>query len=158
MKVSFTGTRIGMSKTQERLFTEFLTKYKDEIELFAHGSCCGCDEEAHDLVKKILGNGVFITVFPSTSKTRKILSGANYVATPKIPMDRNIDIVKAGSDLLIACPRSDKEILRSGTWATVRIARKLKIPVVILQRTAQMDIEYEPRYKWRSRHVPPSLS
>jgi predicted Rossmann fold nucleotide-binding protein DprA/Smf involved in DNA uptake len=45
------------------------------------------------------------------------------VHTPKAPLDRNRDIVDAAA-VLIAAPKEMTETLRSGTWATVRYARK----------------------------------
>lgn len=42
--------------------------------------------------------------------------------------------IAAVSQLMIAAPRTDKEELRSGTWATVRYARKRLVPVIMLAR------------------------
>jgi hypothetical protein len=50
---------------------------------------------------------------------------------PKPYLVRNREIVE-GVDLLIACPKEPVEVLRSGTWATVRIARRLGVPVVLI--------------------------
>ncbi len=44
---------------------------------------------------------------------------------------RNRDIVNA-ADVLIAGPGGMEEIMRSGTWATVRYARKKQKPVIIV--------------------------
>lgn len=41
-------------------------------------------------------------------------------------LERNKDIANEGIDGLIAAPSGWVEELRSGTWATVRYARKLK--------------------------------
>jgi hypothetical protein len=38
-------------------------------------------------------------------------------------LERNTEIVKA-CDVLIATPKEQDEVLRSGTWATIRRARK----------------------------------
>lgn len=47
-------------------------------------------------------------------------------------LKRNDDIIK-NSQILIACPiDKTKEILRSGTWSTIRKARKLDKNVLIL--------------------------
>jgi len=40
----------------------------------------------------------------------------------------------AWSHILIAAPKTNEEMLRSGTWATVRYARKRHIPVIHLSR------------------------
>ncbi len=52
-------------------------------------------------------------------------------------LDRNRDIVAAVS-ILIAAPETDIEEQRSGTWATVRYARKKGIPVVIVIERRKM--------------------
>jgi len=50
----------------------------------------------------------------------------------KTYLERNLDIVK-NSSLLIACPiNKNKEELRSGTWSTIRKARKHKLTIYIL--------------------------
>ena len=38
-------------------------------------------------------------------------------------LNRNHNIVDA-SEILIACPAQTEEVIRSGTWATIRYARK----------------------------------
>ena len=53
-----------------------------------------------------------------------LVAGAATVAAPKGYLDRNHDIVDA-ADVLIAAPSGTTEKRRSGTWATVRYARKL---------------------------------
>ena len=51
---------------------------------------------------------------------------------PKPYLKRNEDIVNK-CDVLIACPiDKNKEILRSGTWATIRKARKLNKTIYLL--------------------------
>ena len=78
---------------------------------------------------------MYVAIFPSTAKTRaSVPIDANYVAPPKPPLDRNRDIVTFGRDLLIAAPLQDFEVLRSGTWATVRFAKSKKINVLQLKR------------------------
>jgi hypothetical protein len=136
MKVSFTGTRKGMTEWQKQQLRKWLLDHKEEISLFAHGCCCGADVEAHAIVREVLGKGTYVAVFPSTAKTRMpVPSDANSVAAPKAPYDRDRDIVKAGSDVLLAAPLDNPEkTLRSGTWATVRLAKKQGTEVVIFWR------------------------
>lgn len=52
---------------------------------------------------------------------------------PKSYLKRNHDIVDEGVDGLIAAPNGWVEELRSGTWATVRYARKLKRRIWIIR-------------------------
>lgn len=49
----------------------------------------------------------------------------------KPPLKRNYDIVDA-CDILLAAPRTLTEELRSGTWATIRYARKTGKKYLIL--------------------------
>lgn len=115
MKVGFTGTLQGMSMTQETQF-ELLLRELD-IEEFHHGNAVGADTNADTLLRRSKS---------SVAKIVKHPAGSN-------PLDRNHEII-AAVDLLIAAPRTDKEQLRSGTWATVRYARAKGIPIIMLSR------------------------
>jgi hypothetical protein len=55
-------------------------------------------------------------------KTRK----GDEIRDPKDFIDRNQE-----TDILVAFPNSEKETVRSGTWATVRYARKKKKTIYI---------------------------
>lgn len=134
MKVSFTGTRQGMSAWQKQQLAKFLEEHRSQVALFTHGACSGADAEAHDLVRDVCGSSTFIAVFPSTAKTRVHVQGADYMADPKPPLERDKDIVDCGCDLLLAAPLQMSEVLRSGTWSTIRYARKRHVPVQILWR------------------------
>ena len=52
-------------------------------------------------------------------------------------LDRNHDIVDE-TELLIACPKEPEEITRSGTWATIRYARKKKKKLRIILPNGRM--------------------
>ena len=110
MKVSFTGTRQGMSAWQKQQLAKFLEEHRSQVALFAHGACSGADLEAHDLVRDVCGSLTFIA------------------------LKRDRDIVDCGCDLLLAAPLQMSEVLRSGTWSTIRYARKRHVPVQILWR------------------------
>jgi predicted Rossmann-fold nucleotide-binding protein len=117
MKVGFTGTRAGMSLHQQREFTKMLSLYGPG-HTFLHGGCEGADREAEEIA---LSLGWKIEKhLPATFTSRDFL-------------ERNRVIVRS-SDILIAAPKTDKEVLRSGTWATVRYAQKTNKPIVILER------------------------
>ena len=134
MRVSFTGTRSGMNPWQKQQLEKFLKEHKNRMTIFAHGSCVGADVEAHAMVQGICGSGIYIAVFPSTAKTRVHVQGADYIADPKPPLERDKDIVDCGCDLLLAAPLQMNEALRSGTWSTIRYAKKKKVRVEIFWR------------------------
>lgn len=134
MRVSFTGTRFGMSEWQEEQLTNFLKENVKRISVFAHGACSGSDEKAHRLARLIGGASLYIAIFPSTSKTRVFGLDAQYVAEPAPPLERDMNIVNLGRDLLLATPLTMVKTHRSGTWSTIGYAEKKKIPVNILWR------------------------
>lgn len=130
MIVGFTGTQIGMSGKQISEFRRQLDVL-DPIE-FHHGDCVGADEEAHNIVTDY---GIRVVIHPpDISSKRAFCKGVGVrVLGKKGYIARNHDIVDA-CDVLIAAPKHDVEELRSGTWATIRYARKLGKRVVILKR------------------------
>lgn len=129
-KVGFTGTRHGMSGAQkEALFQVFDKYYGSE---FHHGDCWGADAEAHDIA---IHYNMRIHIHPPSDEKARAFKTLKVVRTsmPKPYLQRNHDIVDS-CDILIAAPHTDKEILRSGTWATVRYARRKNVPVILLPR------------------------
>lgn len=128
MKIGFTGSREGGTSLTFRVFNNLvLNQFVDAVE-FHHGCCVGWDEQACNLVGYCKGrNPDFLRIahpgdWPSlTSEWARENSEA--VHPWKKNLDRNRDIVDA-CDWLIACPRTQAEERRSGTWATIRYARK----------------------------------
>lgn len=120
MKVGFTGTREGMSVAQMTQMNYLLAVLKHADQAvgrtpeFHHGGAEGADTQA---ARAAQSGGYQTLVYEA---------GAD-------PLRRNRDIVNE-VDVLIAAPRTDKEELRSGTWATVRYARAAGKPVVMLSR------------------------
>ena len=53
------------------------------------------------------------------------------IRTPRPYLSRNKDIVRE-TDMLIATPAEAEEQRRSGTWSTIRFARKLGKPVFVI--------------------------
>lgn len=136
MRVSFTGSMYGMTRWQARQLADWFREHRNRMMIFSHGCCIGADIEAHSLAREICGSALFIAVFPSTAKTRApIPEDSDHVAEPRPPLERNPDIVNVGHDMLLATPKEMHEVLRSGTWATIRYARKMKIPYKVLWPT-----------------------
>ena len=122
MILGFTGTRNGMSETQkqsvERILDRFLPTEAH------HGDCIGADSEFHDMC---VLRDIRIIVHPPDDKRHRAFVTNYAEKTRRLPtapyLERNRNIVDA-CDMLIACPKSEQEELRSGTWATIRYARK----------------------------------
>lgn len=120
--IGFTGTRLGMTDAQ-----------RDRVQLIlrnalaqgvactlVHGGCTGADEQADRIAAEL---GIPRHVRPAMiARYRATLAeGALVVAEPKLPLERNRDIVE-DVRYLIACPDGPERV-RSGTWSTVRHAR-----------------------------------
>lgn len=130
MRIGFTGTQQGMSRFQAVQFRQLITSLG--VTHLHHGDCVGADEQA-DGIARLLGVEIIIHPPDDPSKRAFCAQTGDIVWRPLPYLERNHDIVEE-SELLIAAPRGDQEQLRSGTWATVRYARKLLRSVVILPR------------------------
>jgi len=86
-----------------------------------HGDCVGADDQVGSFAAKL--SGVTVTLHPPTNPSKRAFCAADEVREAKPYLDRNRDIVDE-TELLVAFPKGPEE-KRSGTWATVRYARKL---------------------------------
>jgi predicted Rossmann fold nucleotide-binding protein DprA/Smf involved in DNA uptake len=102
-----------------------------------HGDAVGADAEAHDIAV-VLGRRVVI--HPASLPERRAFKSASHLRSPKAPFTRNKIIVRETS-VLIAAPGDRVEQLRSGTWATIRYARKLKRPIAIIYPDGIEEVE-----------------
>ena len=128
MIVGFTGSQHGMSEKQVKAFRAYITSH--EIHTFVHGDCIGADAQAHVLMRQErLDTKIFVK--PCTLVGKRAFCVGEVIALPKAPLERNHDIVDC-CDVVIATPATSSEVFRSGTWATIRYARRIGKPVVIL--------------------------
>jgi hypothetical protein len=134
-KIGFTGTQSGMTSAQKLMFDAIMfTANEHNAMEFHHGDCVGSDKEAHEavlLLSKHLKCTVKTIIHPPTIKTKRAFCHSDESREPLPYLDRNQKIVDA-TDVLIATPAEKKEKLRSGTWATVRRARKQGKPIFII--------------------------
>lgn len=99
---------------------------------FHHGDCIGADSQAHDIVARIKPSSE-IVIHPPVDPSKRAFRESSRVRTERPYLERNHIIVDE-TELLIAAPSSIGEELRSGTWSTIRYARKVGQPVIILDR------------------------
>jgi predicted Rossmann fold nucleotide-binding protein DprA/Smf involved in DNA uptake len=127
MKIGFTGSRHGMTSKQMVEVRRLLCRPFTE---FHYGGCVGADAEAAQIAANRPGAKLVLHP-PSNSTMLAEVSLASHEMRPAKPyLQRNRDIVDE-TDMLIAAPHGMTEELRSGTWATIRYARKLKRPITI---------------------------
>ena len=130
MKVGFTGTQLGMSQHQKEQFV--LKLYELNPTQFHHGDCIGADAEAHDIVREFFPNVWIVGHLPQSDGKRAFKKCDEYRdPLPYLVRDHNI---VDETDFLIGTPKQDEEVLRSGTWATIRYSRKKNKPRRILER------------------------
>jgi hypothetical protein len=139
MHIGFTGTRDGMTDKQVSIFNIVIRCFNDSYEkigltaYFHHGDCIGADALAHHIAD---GHSIPIVIHPPANSAARANCKPKWSTATwrdsKPYLDRNRDIVN-DCDVLIACPKGYAEERRSGTWATIRYARKCGKPVVILE-------------------------
>jgi len=120
MKIGFTGTQNGMTVEQRDAFVD-VVGVLGPCE-FHHGDCVGADADAAIVVLKEF-HGCKVVCHPPNVASKRARVGGHVVLVEKPYLDRNRDIVDA-CDVLVACPKGDAEEVRSGTWYTIRYARR----------------------------------
>jgi len=126
-KVGFTGTHKGACLAQLEELSARLQALKAEgFDELHHGMCIGADEQAARIAKVI---GFRLVAHPGLAKDptnlmyRSEYDGNDEVREPKPFIERDHDIVDE-TEVMLATPLTHEEIARSGTWTTVRYARK----------------------------------
>jgi len=127
MRIGFTGTRKGLTVQRAVQLRNALETISPES--VVHGDCIGADAQFHDICREL---GIRpIELRPCDIASQRAGCIADKVYPVKPPLERNRDIVN-DCDMLIACPSGHTEILRSGTWQTVRYARKVGRIMLVL--------------------------
>jgi len=130
-KIGFTGTRKGMTLDQKKSFEDIVSQCL--FDQFHHGDCLGADSDAHEIIRK--KKTIKIHVWPPLNNINRAYCGyeddVSIIHNVQGYLVRNKKIVDS-TKMLIACPAEPSEILRSGTWSTIRYAYKKKKQIVII--------------------------
>jgi len=136
MKIGYKGPRTGMTSAQRTIVTMLVVDL-DPTEVH-HGDCIGGDEEFDTVCR-----GRFKRVaHPPTDSRFRAWCDTEEALPPKPYLARDEDIAQT-VDALIAAPRGCKEMLCSGTWATIRYARKAGIPRYIVFPDGSIERELD---------------
>lgn len=128
MIYGFTGTQRGMTPQQKGAVRSLLAA----CSCLHHGCCIGADRDAHLIAVEY---GIDMVLHPPLDPKKEaslpLGSGAVMIWERKPYLDRNQDIVDETA-ALIATPKGYEEELRSGTWATIRYAKKRGKPILLI--------------------------
>jgi hypothetical protein len=135
--VGFTATQAGLTDAQlsileeqlRAIFARFQPIFRGENSpvKFHHGDCVGGDEQAHAIAMAI---GYRVVIHPPFDPKKRAWCDGHLTEIEKSYLERNRDIVDI-SNILLAGPQGN-EILRSGTWSTIRYAQRLSHHVRII--------------------------
>lgn len=121
MIIGFTGTQQGLTHHQHIALGDYMGQVSWETgrPTLRHGDCIGADAQAHTLAFNL---GWWIRTHPPVNARKRAFKKGHWTEAPYPYLIRNQHIVDK-CDMLVACPKGPEE-LRSGTWSTVRYARR----------------------------------
>lgn len=135
LHVGFTGTRRTPPSFDAR-FEEVRRTLEDLVfqdpwyrVIAHHGGCVGADYRFHQIAEEL---AELVIVHPPINQRHAVaedtlvlgIDSMVSIRKRKEYIERNHDIVNESSMLIAVPKRVDMEELRSGTWATIRYARK----------------------------------
>lgn len=140
--IAFTGTQSGMVDGQLIRVIQLVRSFSLQGYTRArHGGCIGADEEFDAICREA---DFHLTIHWSTLHHKQMKRPSKQKEEVWInelpPLVRNRRMVEAAK-LLIAAPSSYREELRSGTWSTIRYARKAELPTYIVFPDGSMKKE-----------------
>lgn len=134
MIIGYSGSRLGMPPPQAEMLMQEL--HRLGATSLHHGDCKGGDAGAHEIARKL---GLHVVGHPPTSNGLRAFCVCDELQAAAPFLTRNRNIVHE-TQLLIACP-DGPERLRSGTWTTIRFARKLVRPIIIITPVGRTIVE-----------------
>lgn len=132
-RIGFTGSRKGMTETQEaaigNLIQEWIQEHTEECLEAHHGDSVGADTQFHAICQEA---GIAVVIHPSVDTADRAFNEAAREDRPPQKFKQQSLAIVRSCDVLLAAPDGWKEKLRgSGTWMTVRVARKSSKRIVV---------------------------
>lgn len=134
MKLCCTGTRNGTTKEALTSFRHWLAETQINISEAHHGDCIGADTQFHEIMCEM---AVHVFVHPCTLEKYRSFNTGGTISRPLNPTYRNKKMVDL-CDLVVAFPEGP-EVVRSGTWSTIRYASKRNKSCVIFWRDGSVS-------------------
>ncbi len=138
LAIGFTGTKLGMTRAQQDSVYKLLKKFYPYFTEFHHGDCLGADIEAASLAHTL--EYVIVCHPPIETKTRGWFP-KNTTINPEFDYIIRDQHIVDESRILIGTPHTPYEIVRSGTWTTIRYARKLGREIYIVYPGGNISLE-----------------
>lgn len=137
MIIGFTGSRRLPTQLQRDWLRQELMDLQQHAEEFHHGDCIGADTVAHGIAKSL---GIPVHIHPPVVDAYRAFLTGYKMYEPLPYLVRNQAIVRT-CDVLYAMP-DGPERLRSGTWYTIRQARRMDREVrIILPRGTAVTLD-----------------
>ena len=136
MKLGYAGPQIGMTAAQLQAVTMAVCEMRPNEA--HHGDCIGGDQQFDAICR-----GRFKRVaHPPINPEKRAWCDAEVIMPAKPYLERNTDVAQV--DTLIATPRGYQEYTRSGTWSTVRRARKAGARIMLVLPDGTVRWEHHP--------------
>lgn len=127
--LGFTGSKDRITDKQVSALTALLKTLRDKGFLWMHnGDCITSDATAGRVWQKLKGK---LYLHPPIKGTYRAHLTAEITCEPRDYLTRDRHIAES-SHTMIATPQTSYEETRSGTWTTVRYARKLRRRIYII--------------------------
>lgn len=137
--VGFTGAQGGLYGHQPTSIGRLLRELRAQgASTFIHGGCVGSDEQAALIAAHL---GYTLDEWPGHIPEKRTTFVSHITHDPRHTLVRNAIIV-GKADVMIAAPAQVAEIIRSGTWATIRAARKARVPLAIVYPSGEVRMEH----------------
>ena len=127
MHLAITGTRKGVTEAQFDVIKQFIIE--SDVEVFHNGDCIGVDQQVTLMIQDIAPE-IWVVCHPPERIGTRAYGMYDEIREPRGYLQRDQDMVDEADYLwAVTC---GEEVHRSGTWTTVRYARKKGIPITII--------------------------
>lgn len=128
---------MGLNETQFNVIKRFIIEDTD-TEVLHEGDCIGVDQQV-TLMFQDISPEIWVVCHPAERIGTRSFGEYDEIRPARGYLIRDKDMVNE-ADYLWAVPHCE-EIARSGTWATVRYARKKGIPITIIMPDGEVVYE-----------------
>jgi len=136
IRMGFSGTREGMTNGQSKKVADIIDWFRPQE--FHHGDCIGADAEIHVIARK--HEYIWMIGHPPTDDSKRAFCEFDQIRLPQEYKARDKRIV-IESNILVATPKDPFEVLRSGTWTTIRYGLEANIPVLIVRPDGTLMVD-----------------